>query len=386
MSKNKSSLASKIYRRTRLFIFKDLGLEPKFLKFYETYRQGKKYSDSLSKEDGLRSDDTDAEEPIYYPDHTVTETNVYIAQIPNQGAGIGHQIANYNCGLHLALKYGVGHAYVPFVDKDWDRFLGFGQNELTVKDLKRQGYKVKKMPSISIMGHDMLDAIVAYYKQSGQKVILLTQIDEFYAKQYGVIPYIKRKFEDAESRKDDDKLLGEHAEVLLHKNSSKGVDSISEQANDNNHKLDGVDFSDDFVNIAVHIRRGDINSGQVSGDKQLTMRWLSNDYYEKVLDQVVSKIEDKKINLFIFSQGDKKDYESYEKYGQVYYCLDMPPMESFIRMVRADILITSKSSFSYKPALLSDGIRICPPGFWHGYPDDEKWIVAGEDGEIRLKK
>lgn len=379
MSKNKSSLASKIYRRTRLFIFKDLGLEPKFLRFYETYRQGKKYRDSLAEKDSLLSGNVDAEEPIYYPDHTVTETNVYIAQIPNQGAGIGHQMANYNCGLHLALKYGVGHAYVPFVDKDWDRFLGFEQNELTVKDLKRQGYKVKKMPSISIMGHDMLDAIVAYYKQSGQKVILLTQIDEFYAKQYGVIPYIKRKFEEAEARKDDDKLLGDHAEVLLHKNSSKGEDSVSEQANDNNHRLEGVDF----INIAVHIRRGDINSGQVSGDKQLTMRWLSNEYYEKVLDQVVSKLEDKKINLFIFSQGDKKDYESYEKYGQVYYCLDMSPMESFIHMVRADILITSKSSFSYKPALLSDGIRICPKGFWHGYPDDEKWIVAEEDGEIK---
>ena len=380
MSKNKSSLASKIYRRTRLFIFKDLGLEPKFLRFYETYRQGKKYKDSLSEDKGFCSNVTDSEEPIYYPDHTVTDTNVYIAQIPNQGAGIGHQIANYNCGLHLALKYGIGHAYVPFVDKDWDRFLGFGQNESTIKDLKRQGYKVKKLPSISIIGHDMLDAIVAYYKQSGEKVILLTQIDEFYAKQYGVIPYIKRKFEEAETRKDDEKLLGEHAEVLLHKNSSKGVDSVSEQANDNNHKLEGVDF----INIAVHIRRGDINSGQVTGDKQLTMRWLSNVYYEKVLDQVVSKLKDKKINLFIFSQGDKKDYESYEKYGQVYYCLDMPPMESFIRMVRADILITSKSSFSYKPALLSDGIRICPSGFWHGYPDDEKWIVADEDGEIKF--
>lgn len=356
MSKNKSSLASKIYRRTRLFIFKDLGLEPKFLRFYETYRQGKKYKNSLTKEGTLSSDNIDKEEPIYYPDQTVTDTDVYIAQIPNQGAGIGHQMANYNCGLHLALKYGIGHAYVPFVDKDWDRFLGFGQNEPTIEDLKRQGYKVKKLPSISIMGHDMLDAIVAYYKQSGQKVILLTQIDEFYAKQYGVIPYIKRKFEGAEARKDDDKLLGEHAEVL------KG----------------------DFVNIAVHVRRGDINSGQVSGDKQLTMRWLSNEYYEKVLDQVVSKLEDKKINLFIFSQGDKKDYVSYEKYGQVYYCLDMSPMESFIHMVRADILITSKSSFSYKPALLSDGIRICPKGFWHGYPDDEKWIVAGEDGEIKF--
>ena len=346
--KNKSSLTSKIYRRTRLFIFKDLGLEPKFLRFYESYRQGKKYRDSLSKVDGLCSNVTDEEEPTYYPDHTVTDANIYIAQIPNQGAGIGHQMANYNCGLHLALKYGIGHAYVPFVDEKWDRFLGFGQNEPTIEDLKRQGYKVKKLPSINIMGHDMLDAIVDYYKQSKQKVILLTQIDEFYAKQYGVIPYIKRKFEEAEARKDDSKLLGEHAEVL------KG----------------------DSVNIAVHVRRGDINSGQVSGDKQLTMRWLRDEYYEGVLQQISEIFKDTPINIFLFSQGKKEDYMKFEKYGNIYYCVNMSPMESFLHMVRSDILVTSRSSFSYKPALLSDGIRICPDGFWHGYPDDEKWIVA----------
>ncbi len=364
--KNKSSIISKVYRRTRLFIFKDLGLEPKFLRFYETYRRGKKYKDALAisssgQADKIQICTTNSVEPLYYPDHTITNTNVYIAQIPNQGAGIGHQMANYNCGLHLALKYGIGHAYVLFVDKNWDRFLGFGQNEPTIEDLKCQGYKVKKLPSISIMGHDMLDAIVAYYKQSGQKVILLTQIDEFYAKQYGVIPYIKRKFEEAEARKDDSRLLGQHSDILL-------------------HKVEG-----DYINVAVHIRRGDINSGQISGDKQLTMRWLGDEYYHNVLQKITYKYNGRKINIFLFSQGNKDDFKDYEKYGNIYYCIDMSPMESFLHMVRADILVTSKSSFSYKPALLSDGIRICPEGFWHGYPDDEKWIVAGEDGEIRLK-
>ena len=51
-------------------------------------------------------------------------------------------------------------------------------------------------------------------------------------------------------------------------------------------------------------------------------------------------------------------------------------------MVYADCLITSKSSFSYKPALLSDGIKISPINFWHGYPKTSDWLLASDEGEI----
>ena len=74
----------------------------------------------------------------------------------------------------------------------------------------------------------------------------------------------------------------------------------------------------------------------------------------------------------------------FEKYGEVTNCFDMSAMDCFLHMVRVDYLVLSKSSFSYNPALLSDGVRICPPGFWHGYPDDVKWVVASEEGEIGL--
>ena len=88
------------------------------------------------------------------------------------------------------------------------------------------------------------------------------------------------------------------------------------------------------------------------------------------------------IILHIFSQGKQRDYKQFEQFANVDYCLDKGAMESFLMMVRADILILSKSSFSYKPALLADGIRICPPHFWHGYPDSPDWIVAEEDGHL----
>jgi hypothetical protein len=55
-------------------------------------------------------------------------------------------------------------------------------------------------------------------------------------------------------------------------------------------------------------------------------------------------------------------------------------------MVYADLLITSKSSFSYKPALLNKGIKLCPKKFWHDYPSMEDWVLADENGNFDLKK
>lgn len=53
----------------------------------------------------------------------------------------------------------------------------------------------------------------------------------------------------------------------------------------------------------------------------------------------------------------------------------MNSQDSFLHMVYADCLITSKSSFSYKPALLNKGIKVCPKDFWHGYPNTKDWLL-----------
>ena len=167
-----------------------------------------------------------------------------------------------------------------------------------------------------------------------------------------VIPYIKKWFESAQARKNDK-----------------------------------LEYDSSCVNIAVHIRRGDIVSGQTTGEAGLTKRWLDMDYYINIVKTLSTFLKDKKFVIYIYSEGDAEEYRAFEQYGPVKYCFDMSAMDSFLHMIRADILITSKSSFSYKPVLLSDGIRICPDGFWHGYPDDEKWIVASSrDGKFDVNK
>ena len=73
---------------------------------------------------------------------------------------------------------------------------------------------------------------------------------------------------------------------------------------------------------------------------------------------------------------------SCQMYSKLNYCLDMRAIDSFLHMVMADALITSKSSFSYKPALLNKGLKVVPANFWHNYPTTSDWALVDDNGEF----
>jgi hypothetical protein len=176
----------------------------------------------------------------------------------------------------------------------------------------------------------------------------MAEQDQFYRDQFGVMDDLKKKFYNAPSRK-------------------------------NNQLI----YSNSHFNIAIHIRRGDIVVGQENKNSNLLMRWQDNQYFVKVLTQVVQNVKtDKPIAIYLFSQGDQVDFAEFLEFPNCKFCLDMNAQNSFLHMIYADLLITSKSSFSYKPALLNNGIKVCPKLFWHGYPENKNWILVGENGEI----
>jgi hypothetical protein len=113
------------------------------------------------------------------------------------------------------------------------------------------------------------------------------------------------------------------------------------------------------------------------------MRWQGSDYFVKVLENVLNCIETSKpIAIYLFSQGTVSDFPQFSIFQNLHFCLDMNAQDSFLHMVFADLLITSKSSFSYKPALLNKNIKVSPKVFWHGYPKTKDWIMSTEDGNI----
>lgn len=286
----------------------------------------------------------------WHRDHTIDSNdlnNIYFAARPNPGAGIGHQMANWIAGYWFAQKFSLKFAHIPFSTPKWEEFLGFYHNEVTMEELKKNGYKVRRIPKFNEYDENEVRQIEKIIKSyAGQKIVILAEQDQFYQDQFGVAKELQEKFYNAPARKN---------ETLIY---------------------DAQNF-----NIAIHVRRGDIVQKPGEDNPNLTMRYQSNDYFINALDTALEYLKDKEnIKIYLFSQGKPEDYPEFSKYDNLEFCLDMGAQDSFLHMVYANALITSKSSFSYKPALMNKGIKFCPKNFWHGYPESEDWIMLNETG------
>ena len=275
---------------------------------------------------------------------------VYIAQKPNYGAGIGHQLANWNAGYYFATYYKKSFAHFPFSNNQWEKFLGFGENETSANNLiKDKTFKKVKLPRFDSDNEQhikLIEQIINSYRE--EKLLFLFAMDQGYTRQCDTMHQLSTKFFNAAVRKD------EH----LFYDSSK-------------------------FNIAIHIRRGDIVAMKKNNEANGNVRWLDNNYYVNVLTQTLTNLKtNKPIAIYLFSQGEKKDFKEFEQFKNLNYSLNTNPQNTFLHLVKADVLIISKSSFSYKPALISKGIKICPANFWHNYPDTPDFILTDNQGNI----
>jgi len=106
--------------------------------------------------------------------------------------------------------------------------------------------------------------------------------------------------------------------------------------------------------IAIHIRRGDIKPSAKE-------RYTSNEFYSTLITEFKCKYPHYKIG--IYSVGQERDFGGLNL-ENIYFCLNEDIEKSFHDLVTAKILVTSKSSFSYSAALLSEGDIYYLP-FWH---------------------
>jgi hypothetical protein len=114
------------------------------------------------------------------------------------------------------------------------------------------------------------------------------------------------------------------------------------------------------INIAVHIRRGDINSSGLN-----SIRYTDNDFIAKIVRQIVENLSRSGLDVCInlYSQGKIEDFCELQNLN-VNFFLDQCVFTTFNSLVNADILVMSKSTLSYTAGLLSDGIKIYEP-FYH---------------------
>lgn len=122
-------------------------------------------------------------------------------------------------------------------------------------------------------------------------------------------------------------------------------------------------------NVALHIRRGDVGSN----NKHLS-RYTSNDDYINLLKK--HKLPNNVV-LHIFSQGKPEDFKNIiNEYPKIVLHLDENIRITFHSLVKADLLILSKSSFSYSAALLNENIvdATIIKSWWH--KPLKKWIIS----------
>lgn len=124
------------------------------------------------------------------------------------------------------------------------------------------------------------------------------------------------------------------------------------------------------VQIAVHLRRGDVGSAG-----RFSERFTADDLVLGRLKRVLDAVGPEQVTVRLFSQGQPDDFRAFTDLG-VQLHLDDDVFESFHHFVRSDVLFVAKSTFSYLGGVIGGNVCLCEP-FWH--PPLPGWLDADFD-------
>ena len=131
----------------------------------------------------------------------------------------------------------------------------------------------------------------------------------------------------------------------------------------------------DNLNIGIHIRRGDVDAGNVR-------LFVDLEIYQNIIRQLHQSLNGINYRIHIFSQGINEDWDSLTDENTIFH-LDEDVFSTFNLMAACDILIVSKSTFSICAGMLSNAIILYVPGEWTYL---KHWIkVDGKTGEFSTK-
>ena len=126
-------------------------------------------------------------------------------------------------------------------------------------------------------------------------------------------------------------------------------------------------YDDGKVQIAVHMRRGDVGS-----TGQFSERFTADDLVLNRLKRVLNVVGAERATVRLFSQGQPDDFRAFTELGARLH-LDDDVFESFHHFVRSDVLFVAKSTFSYLGGVIGGNVCLCEP-FWH--PLLPEWLPA----------
>jgi hypothetical protein len=255
--------------------------------------------------------------------------------------GIGAQTQAVLSTLLFAHDMGIRYVHTPFVSiehgskddagwaQQWEEFFSFGLDEIALSNVRDLGVRCIKLTDCRNVG--------------GAKDALF------------VIPHC-------------------HAYADLFPNRYRALRaSLSRKYHHSPKNIYASHRSDGVLNVAVHIRRGDVSS-----EGEFSDRYTHNQLILSVLRRVNRLLEGMgtRVRYNIYSQGNVEEFSFLAELPVAFY-LNHCLFTTFHNMVEADILFMSKSSLSYSIAVFSQGVKIYEP-FWH--PPLKDWIVSNPRG------
>ncbi len=278
----------------------------------------------------------------------------YLTQKSHRASGIGVNFENIYSGYRAAKLFGLKYAYSPLPDRELDDFLALGSGEIKADELLNKGYKRIRLPYFEPGNEKEIEILKQMiHAYSGEKVV-------FYLEDQQQLPYTEE--------------LSRRNELLDKFWRAKARES------------DPIIFSTDAVHIVMHIRRGDI--GEYNPKEGMDEWWLDNSYYVHIISSLLKEEDyrNKTTELYLVSEGEEELFSEIAAFAKeekinIYYVLNQSVYLSWLYMIKADILLTGSSSFSYNAALFNRGVKISPRNRFL-LPQDPSWYIAERDGTI----
>ena len=320
--------------------------------------------------------------------------NRFLIDFANPDAGIGHSMGFINRGVKIAARNGLLFAYsenqlLKSSDSSWQWRLKQSLRALRGcnryethnigNDLNRMLGLIEILPSRDEISNRI---------RSGKLRLVELPFPEF--------PIPSHQQIDDEAYRSVDQFIQSHPEpnTVFRLNNNHSADYEYGKTRDwfikayakarKQHPI-ALTYKPTKLNVALHIRRGDLLPGRQFSD--LSDRMLPDAWYLKLLEIIQDSVH-QPLALHIFSEGRDGQYHSEDGVPfswkdhfkdaklEVTEYIDTSFMDTFHHLLYADVLIGSKSGMSHLAGMLGEQIKVMPQ-MWHSYRGASKTLQLG---------
>jgi hypothetical protein len=278
--------------------------------------------------------------------------------------GIGGQLVKWLSAKAFADQCELVFIHTPFAvnphshDIDWEELLAFGYGECS-----RNDRAIAALPCLTLP---------AFEHKKGKLHTLGVQIDE------------KRVAENINTlRRNCDFVVLLQPPVIRHDLTTLGP-LLQKKLDNFTSRLDHV-LDSDALNIAVHIRRGDVKDIFNRRLEGWEYRWFNHCFYLNLIRLATEVACTSNWRLTVFTDGLREDIEfinelpEHRFYGRNE---NLSAAVTFQSMMMADVLIMGASSFSYLAAIASSAVVLTKANWVHETGTCRNWICADSNGNI----